>query len=215
MSALFSKKLRRLREEKGWTQEDLARECNLTAKAIYNYERGDELHVPRKENLNALARALDTTVAKLCPSYPFVSLMDILHERIAEEIESIDAYISKATPRDLERLECILKAYDLSTGLRKLDLDLMIHREITSYAETRGPRRINTLTLQFFSQIDEFIADSDLLDPQREEELGEVHVKLAEAALLRNKGRMEEAYSMHLAQSRDFIVRTFAPCLRR
>src|SRR5262249_43186204 len=111
---------------------------------------------PRKENLNALAGALGTTVTKLCPSYPFVSLMDLLHERIVEEVASLDAFVSKATPKDLERLEYIFKAYELSTGLRKLDLDLAIHREITSY-NVPGPRRINTLVLQFFSQIDEFI----------------------------------------------------------
>src|SRR5882762_7236487 len=91
-ASLFAKRLRRLREAMGLSQEELAHMSGLTTKAIYNYERErGPLHVPRKNNLEDLAKALNTTVVHLCPSFSFVSLTQILHERLDEEMRSVES----------------------------------------------------------------------------------------------------------------------------
>jgi transcriptional regulator with XRE-family HTH domain len=206
--SLFAKRLRKLREERGWSQEYLAKEADLTSKQVYNYERGYNL--PRERNILDLATALQISVAKLCPFFSVAPLEDLLEERIREEVTSLDSFLTLATPRDLEKLECLLRAYELSTGQDKLDVDILLHRTISSFDKRGTKRKVNTLILQYFSQIDEFVLESDLLSEENEEKLSSIHVPLIKASLNKDKEGMLALYEEHLVFSKEFLANTFS-----
>jgi transcriptional regulator with XRE-family HTH domain len=60
----FTTRIRTLREERGQTQEEVARRAGLTLKHIGDIERG-RIKDPHYSTLSGIARALDTTVADL------------------------------------------------------------------------------------------------------------------------------------------------------
>lgn len=51
------KTIRELREERGWTQLDLAVRLGVTPATVYNWERGR--HEPKVRQLRAIARTFD------------------------------------------------------------------------------------------------------------------------------------------------------------
>lgn len=61
----FGKHLRKLREERGWTQEDLADKAGMHFTYIGQIERG--LRNPSLVNLERLAKALGINAGKLLP----------------------------------------------------------------------------------------------------------------------------------------------------
>ena len=63
--AKFGKHLRKLREEKGWTQEKLADEAGMHFTYIGQIERGKRN--PSLINLERLAKALKVQAGKLLP----------------------------------------------------------------------------------------------------------------------------------------------------
>jgi len=64
---LYLKNLRKFRKKKGWTQEKLAREANISYHTLIKIERGD-IKNPRLETLIKLARALGVSLDKLVGS---------------------------------------------------------------------------------------------------------------------------------------------------
>jgi transcriptional regulator with XRE-family HTH domain len=52
--------IRQLREERGWTQLELASRLGVTPITVYNWERRQ--HEPRGSQLRALARAFDVSM---------------------------------------------------------------------------------------------------------------------------------------------------------
>ncbi len=65
IKAKFGKHLRKLREEKGWTQEKLADEAGMHFTYVGQIERGKRN--PSLVNLERLARALKVQAGKLLP----------------------------------------------------------------------------------------------------------------------------------------------------
>lgn len=65
----FSKNVILLRQKKGWTQSDLARECNLNVSTIADIEQGATSN-PRLETIAAL-------MTGLCPSEPLALLKKV------------------------------------------------------------------------------------------------------------------------------------------
>lgn len=61
----FGKHLRKLREEKGWTQEELADKAGMHFTYIGQIERG--IRNPSLVNLERLAKALKIDAGKLLP----------------------------------------------------------------------------------------------------------------------------------------------------
>lgn len=59
----FAKRLRHLRQQKGMTQEDLARASGLSVSFIRTVEQG--IHAPSFESLEALALALKLDIRDL------------------------------------------------------------------------------------------------------------------------------------------------------
>jgi transcriptional regulator with XRE-family HTH domain len=60
---VISRRLRELREAKGWSARELARRARVAPSIITTAERGE--HIPRVENLLKLASALDVSVGEL------------------------------------------------------------------------------------------------------------------------------------------------------
>jgi transcriptional regulator with XRE-family HTH domain len=63
----FAKRLRKLRAERGWTQEHLARTADLTLAAVRKLERlsGKKAATPSWETAQKLARALGVSLDEL------------------------------------------------------------------------------------------------------------------------------------------------------
>ena len=55
--------IRRLRGERGWSRETLARKADVSASTIYRTERGET--VPRFSALAAIAKALEASLDEL------------------------------------------------------------------------------------------------------------------------------------------------------
>lgn len=66
-SALFGNALRRLRTERGWSQERLAEAAGITLNYVGNLERGEQ--GPSLNVLVRLARALETDVPTLLAEF--------------------------------------------------------------------------------------------------------------------------------------------------
>ena len=85
----FARQLYRLMVERGWRQADLARKADLPRNAISVYLRGASL--PSPENLNALAKALDTKPDALLPNYT--------ESAIEKDNPEIDMRVSPGNPK--------------------------------------------------------------------------------------------------------------------
>lgn len=59
----LGKNIKKYRKEKGITQEDLAKKCDLSKNGLWNYENGKR--EPNIDTLNKIARALDVTIHDL------------------------------------------------------------------------------------------------------------------------------------------------------
>ncbi len=57
------KTIRELREERGWTQLDLANRLGVTPATVYNWERGK--YEPKASQLRALARAFGVSMDEI------------------------------------------------------------------------------------------------------------------------------------------------------
>ncbi|WP_077621522.1 helix-turn-helix domain-containing protein [Sediminibacillus massiliensis] len=58
----FSKRLRKLREERGLSQEELAKKLNMPRTSVSHYENGESDRVPRQKRLYDLADFFGVTV---------------------------------------------------------------------------------------------------------------------------------------------------------
>ena len=64
----FSRKLKILREEKGFSREKLARELGISAGTIFCWETNK--HTPSFKNLTKLSQVLETPVSELIEDTP-------------------------------------------------------------------------------------------------------------------------------------------------
>lgn len=60
---IFAKKLKQLRQQAGWSQEQLADRLNVTRQAVAKWERGAGF--PDIDNMQALAKLFNTSVDEL------------------------------------------------------------------------------------------------------------------------------------------------------
>jgi len=61
---MYLKNLKKLREKKGWSQEKLAREADISYNALIKIERG-RIKNPKLETLIKLAKALGVSIDEL------------------------------------------------------------------------------------------------------------------------------------------------------
>lgn len=115
---IFAKKLKQLRQQTGWSQEQLADRLNVTRQAVAKWERGAGF--PDIDNMQALAKLFNTSVDELL-DYTRAGLASAMREPI-----DLDAY-----PTDTKGYS----ASDLAVADKFADADqiesLNRHRRLT------------------------------------------------------------------------------------
>lgn len=115
---IFAKKLKQLRQQTGWSQEQLADRLNVTRQAVAKWERGAGF--PDIDNMQALAKLFNTSVDELL-DYTRAGLASAMREPI-----DLDAY-----PTDTKGCS----ASDLAVADKFADADqiesLNRHRRLT------------------------------------------------------------------------------------
>ena len=115
---IFAKKLKQLRQQTGWSQEQLADRLNVTRQAVAKWERGAGF--PDIDNVQALAKLFNTSVDELL-DYTRAGLASAMREPI-----DLDAY-----PTDTKGYS----ASDLAVADKFADADqiesLNRHRRLT------------------------------------------------------------------------------------
>jgi transcriptional regulator with XRE-family HTH domain len=95
----FSKRLKKLRENRGLSQEKLAEELNIPRSTITNYETRDDL-IPRQKRLNEIADYFGVSVDYLIGRANGNELTKI-EDAFLEDMEtlSLEEIIAKHTPK--------------------------------------------------------------------------------------------------------------------
>ena len=62
---MFGQRVKKLRDERGWTQQELADRAGLTNDTISNYERGKRGALPPLRTVQAIARAFEVPLSDL------------------------------------------------------------------------------------------------------------------------------------------------------
>ena len=84
---IFAKKLKQLRQQTGWSQEQLADRLNVTRQAVAKWERGAGF--PDIDNMQALAKLFNTSVDELL-DYTRAGLASAMREPIDLDVYPTD-----------------------------------------------------------------------------------------------------------------------------
>lgn len=108
----FAQRLKRIRNERKYTQEKLGQISNIVSKTIQNYEQGK--NDPSAYNLLSLAQALDVT-----PEYLLKGNNDMNNytKAIKVELRQLNDFVQIAEIRKAELNSVILAHLELSEGL--------------------------------------------------------------------------------------------------
>ena len=80
-------KIKRIRSEKKWSQEDLAKKCNLNRNSIYKYEKNETM--PRMPQIKALAAALNVSLDFLLGEGDKLPKSSITQQEFFDELERL------------------------------------------------------------------------------------------------------------------------------
>ncbi len=84
---LFASRLRELRQSRGMTQAELARQAHVTVSYIWRLESGGA--APGIDLVDRLARALGTTLTELLPTTAPSDPMPVLREQASKLFETV------------------------------------------------------------------------------------------------------------------------------
>ena len=106
----LSKRLRKVREEKGFAREKLAREADISTSALYNYERGTQ--EPTVSVLNKLASILNVSVDYLLGNTDEPSTASASNEEAKRQIvEKVILNLPKGKKIDVDEIRKKLGEY--------------------------------------------------------------------------------------------------------
>jgi transcriptional regulator with XRE-family HTH domain len=131
----FSERLKMLRKERGWSQEDLATKMEVSPGSVGNWEMGP--YEPHAKTLKKLAALLEVdvpfllrgeersptaTIREQPPGYGAVNLAELLREveEARDSLERIAQQLRKATakPGAAKLVEVAAASYDQKPGAR-------------------------------------------------------------------------------------------------
>ena len=113
---MFSETLKQLRESKGMTQSELAKELGVTLRTIQYYEKGT--HFPADTNiLNNIATTFDVPLQALVSSTEFYKLLHSETEQSGKQSDRTELY------RLLQEVTTLFAGGKLSSGDRELFLN--------------------------------------------------------------------------------------------
>ena len=125
---LFSEKLRKLRKEKGFTQEELAEKINVSRQAITKWESNEGM--PDIENLKQISNLFNTTIDELIKEEKEIS-EEIVKEILVKELEidhskHFDIKISRnfevdILPNEEEKVKIVIESSNKDDFKIKLD----------------------------------------------------------------------------------------------
>lgn len=98
----FSKRLKELRESKGWTQDELANKLGVSRPAVAGYESEEKNRIPRKETLSKIADLFGVTTDYLLGRVDFVKEGEEPYYALSEKDEKDIAKRLEKIMNDLE-----------------------------------------------------------------------------------------------------------------
>lgn len=114
MLKLFGENLKRLRVEKGISQEDMAKKIKIHANHVSRYERG--LSAPSIEVVEKMAKLLDVSIDELVSG----SVNERIEKNIADrELLNIFQKVQNLEAPQLAVVKDVVSAYLLKTDLQK------------------------------------------------------------------------------------------------
>lgn len=99
-TASIGKRIRKVREQKGWRQEDFAEKIGLSVTYTGMIERGEK--VPKLETFITIANVLGVSADQL--------LADVLDTGYNIKSSSMTERIETLTPAERERIYCVVNA---------------------------------------------------------------------------------------------------------
>ena len=99
-TASIGKRIRKVREQKGWRQEDFAEKIGLSVTYTGMIERGEK--VPKLETFITIANVLGVSADQL--------LADVLDTGYNIKSSSMTEKIEKLSPTERERIYCVVNA---------------------------------------------------------------------------------------------------------
>jgi transcriptional regulator with XRE-family HTH domain len=110
----FGENLKRLRTERGISQEEMAKKIKVHANHLSRYERG--LSAPSIEVVEKMAKLLDVSIDELV----FGSVSERMEKNIADrELLTIFQKVQKLEPQQLFAVKDFVSAYLLKADLQK------------------------------------------------------------------------------------------------
>jgi transcriptional regulator with XRE-family HTH domain len=114
MLKIFGENLKRLRVEKGISQEDMAKKIKIHANHLSRYERG--LSAPSIEVVEKMAKLLDVSIDELVSG----SVNERIEKNLADrELLNIFQKVQSLEPPQLAVVKDVVSAYLLKTDLQK------------------------------------------------------------------------------------------------
>lgn len=114
MLKIFGENLKRLRVEKGISQEDMAKKIKIHANHLSRYERG--LSAPSIEVVEKMAKLLDVSIDELVSG----SVNERIEKNIADrELLNIFQKVQNLEAPQLAVVKDVVSAYLLKTDLQK------------------------------------------------------------------------------------------------
>lgn len=103
----LGKRIRQLRQQHGWTQEELGRRVGVGQKQISAYERG--VHLPSTEILLKLAEVFNITLDALAfEGYGAATSHSIRDRNLLERFEAVDDLPEKEKKLAIEILDMVI-----------------------------------------------------------------------------------------------------------
>jgi transcriptional regulator with XRE-family HTH domain len=109
LKAQIGKNIRRIRKERGMTQEQVAQQIGITWRNFQRYERG--LVVPRGDNLAKAAKALDVSEEELVGIKPGPKGKEANLVQLASDIARLESQVNDllAWKRDQEQVNRLIQ----------------------------------------------------------------------------------------------------------
>lgn len=111
----IGERLKRLRAQKGWTQDELAQHAGMNGRHISRYEKG-HLEPPRKTLLR-LAEALKVPVQALLEDEPAYQLLDVIPD--PELLEQF-RIVARMTEEDRQAVKRVLSMITMKQQMHEM-----------------------------------------------------------------------------------------------
>ncbi|MDJ0795907.1 MAG: helix-turn-helix domain-containing protein [Calothrix sp. MO_167.B12] len=209
----FPQNLRNIRQQKSYSQEQLAYESELATRTIQLYEKGDR--IPTIPNLIKLSQALDTKTDELYPELKNINFIQIIRERNEREVKATIIFLEKSNAKDMEEIDKMLSNFKkLSTMSDHVDYACNIHRYLLRYVPQEYQIASKKVISEIYQQLFLNVILDDCITKKIEHTYFDVHCKLFQAVLDKKNSVIVSEYQNHAENEektfREYISSQFA-----